>query len=335
MLLTDSSGIVLLPPNWLGDVVMAQPAMRAVAEALPQSRITLCGRPWLADMLPFLGLGEHAVYEPHFPAHSDAAILFRNSLHAAWDAFRAGAALRIGFRGQWRSLLLKPALTPQLDMKNEHHREYFLNLVTQIGIPVFNREVSLQTPDAEVKAGCTLMQQHGLNPERTLCVAPGAQFGGAKRYPAQNYRHALGRLAADGWQILALGTAAERDIAGLCLADVQTAHWNASGRTSLRQALQIVAASRLLLCNDSGMMHVAAGMGRPVVAIFGATAPARTAPSGDHVTLLYEPAACSPCLQRECSVPGQPCMASILPEMVYNACCKAAGAIHTDESTGR
>lgn len=325
MLLTDRKEIVLLPPNWLGDVVMAQPAMRAVAEALPHSHITLYGRPWLADLLPFLGLGEHAAFRQQIPAHSDAAILFRNSLHAAWDTFRAGTDKRIGFRGQWRSLLLKPAITPKLDMKIEHHREYFLDLVEQIGIPVANREVSLQTPDAEVEAGRKLMQQHGLDPEKTICVAPGAQFGGAKRYPAQSYRHALGLLAGDGWHVLALGTPQERDIAEQCMENVQTPHWNASGETSLRQALQIIATSRLLLCNDSGLMHVAAGMGRPVVAMFGATSPERTAPSGEHVTLLYEPADCSPCLQRECSVPGQPCMGNILPEMVYEACRSAIG----------
>lgn len=322
MLSNKDKHIVLMPPNWLGDVVMAQPAMRAVAEAMPESRITLFGHSWLSDLLPFLGLGAHAAYESSFPTNSDATILFRNSLHAAWDAWKSGSPRRIGFRGQWRSLLLKPAFTPNLDMKVEHHREYFLDLVEQAGVKVPNRQVSLEVPIAELDSGNQLLLKHGLDPDKTICVAPGAQFGGAKRYPAESYAKVLEQLAEHGYQILALGTPQEREIAETSLASVTTTKWNGCGQTSLRQALQIIAASRLLLCNDSGLMHVAAGMGNNVVAIFGATSPERTAPSGDSVTLLYRPAECSPCLQRECSVSGQPCMANVGPEMAVDACLK-------------
>ena len=314
--------LMILPPNWLGDVIMAQPAMRAFAEHYTGNegyeRLIIHGRPWLADLLPFLGLGT-ATYSDS-ASQADTAVIFPNSFSSAWKLFRSNTSERIGFRGQWRSLLLNRGYSPQLDMMHEHHRDYFLNLAEQSGIAVHEREVKLHLSAMDIEAGKSLMQEHGLDPEKTICVAPGAQFGGAKRYPSESYRNVLKWLSQEGWQILILGTPAEREIGETCLSEVTTPHWNSSGNTSLKQALQILTACRLLLCNDSGLMHVAAGMNQPVVGIFGATDPERTAPSGAHVQLLYKPATCSPCLQRECTTPGHPCMGNILPETVRDAC---------------
>jgi heptosyltransferase-2 len=321
--------LTILPPNWLGDVVMAQPAMRAFAEHyMSQSdygKLVVYGRPWLADLLPFLGL-DSAIYSEDMPDHANITVLFPNSFSTAWKVFQSGAHQRIGFRGQWRSALLNQGFNPQLNMMHEHHRDYFLNLAEQAGVPVNEREVKLHISATDVEAGKQLMLEHGLDSEKTICVAPGAQFGGAKRYPSEAYRYVLQWLSEAGWQILVLGTPAERMIGDECLSKVSTPSWNSSGETTLKQALQILTACRLLLCNDSGLMHVAAGMGKHVVGIFGATDPERTAPSGTNVRVLYNPADCSPCLKRECSVPGHPCMVNILPETVRNACIEMLSA---------
>ncbi|MDX8402987.1 MAG: lipopolysaccharide heptosyltransferase II [Mariprofundaceae bacterium] len=315
--------LLIIPPNWLGDVIMAQPAMRAFAKyymgQTDYEKIMVSGRPWLVDLLPFLGLGS-ASYCKQVPNTVDTAVLFPNSFSSAWKVFQSGASQRIGFRGQWRSALLNQGYLPRIDLLHERHRNYFLDLAEQSGIPVHNREVELQMSDSNIEVGIQLIQENGLEPKKTICIAPGAQFGGAKRYPSKSYRYVLQWLSEAGWQILVLGTPAEFEIGEQCLARVKTACWNSSGTTSLKQALQILTACRLLLCNDSGLMHVAAGMGRPVVGIFGATDPERTAPSGSNVRLLYKPAVCSPCLQRECSTPGHPCMANILPETVRDSC---------------
>lgn len=314
--------LLIMPPNWLGDVIMAQPAMRAFADHYAErgyGRTVVCGRPWLADLLPFLDL-EDAVYMKELPRQSEAAVLFPNSFRSAWEVWRSGAARRIGYRGQWRSLLLAPGYPQKIDMMHQHHRDYFLNLAEQAGVSVEQREVRLSVDTGEATAGEALMRANGLDPEKTVCVAPGAQFGGAKRYPSDAYAEVLQKLSGEGWQILVLGTPAERDIGDRCLAGVTTPHRNSSGKTSLRQALQLLAACRLLLCNDSGLMHVAAGMGRPVVGIFGATDPERTAPSGAKVRVLYRPADCSPCLQRECSVEGHPCMINVSAQAVLASC---------------
>jgi len=310
--------LLLMPPNWLGDTVMAQPAMRALVNHLNPERVSVCGRGWLADLLPYLDL-PHADYSATVPA-ADAAFLFPNNFRSAWQAWRSGTTERTGYRGQWRRLLLSRPLPRRLSLRHQHHRLYYLDMLAQLGIPSAASEVKLIVPAGDRDAGEALMAAHDVNPDKAICVAPGAQFGGAKRYPPEYYAHILGWLSEAGWQPVVLGVEAERKIGEQVLARVNGPAWNAAGRTRLNEALQMVAACRLMLCNDSGFMHVAAGLGIPTVTMFGATDPERTAPSGPCVELLYHPADCSPCLQRECSVAGQPCMANILPESVRDAC---------------
>ncbi len=311
--------LVLQSPNWLGDVIMAQPAMRAFVTALKPTHISLWGQPWLVDLIPFLNLPE-ARYSPPMPEQVDMAIIFPNSFHAAWMAWRAGSDRRIGFRGQWRRFLLTDAPTPRINLLTQHHRDYYLDLAEQTGIVVRGREVRLSCPETAIREGEKALQKHGLNPALTVAFAPGAQFGWAKRYPPASWASVARWLSEQGYHILVIGTSAERAVGTQVTSRCSGPVWNASGETTLGQALQLLASSRCLLCNDSGLMHVAAGLQKPVVAIFGASDPARTAPSGAHVRLLYHPADCSPCLQRECSVPGQPCMSNVLPEDVCDAC---------------
>lgn len=298
---------------------MAQPAMLACIETLQAKRVSVVGRAWLQDILPYLGL-PHARFCDGMPGDADASIMFPNSFRAAWTAWRSGCPKRIGFRGQWRRALLTCAPKPRIDLLTEHHRDYYLDLVEQCGINVQQREVILNSPPEAAADGERLLASMGLDSSRTIAMAAGAQFGGAKRYPAESWAKVAAILSAHGYHILALGTAAERDIAARSLSECTGASANSAGETSLSECLQLLAASRALLCNDSGLMHVAAGLGKAVVAVFGATDPERTAPSGPRVRLLYHPAPCSPCLQRECTVSGQPCMANVAPEEIATAC---------------
>ncbi len=295
---------------------MAQPTMRAFIDALQPRRTSVWGRPWLADLLPFLNL-PGAQYTLTVPK-AETTVMFPNSFRAAWMALCSGTKRRIGFRGQWRRFLLTDAPAPRVSLMTQHHRDYYLDLAEQTGIPVRRRQVQLACPEKEVRAGETRLRNRGLDPAKTIAIAPGARFGGAKRYPADGWAHVLAGLTAGGYHILALGTREERPIASLSLGRCSGTVWNAAGETGLREGLELLAASRMLLCNDSGLMHVAAGLDKPVVAIFGATDPARTAPSGACVELLYRPADCSPCLQRECTVAGHPCMANILPQDILD-----------------
>ncbi|MDQ6951057.1 MAG: lipopolysaccharide heptosyltransferase II [Mariprofundales bacterium] len=310
--------LAIHPPNWLGDAIMAQPAMRAFIDAMHPEALTLVGKPWLAELAPWLNLGDTRT-STTMPTDAESVVLFPNSIRVAWAARQAGIPQRIGFRGQWRRWLLTDAPCPQIDMMHQHHRDYFLDLAEQCGITPATRAVELSIPNDAITAGERLLQAHDLHPARTIAIAPGAQFGGAKRYPTERYQQIAAALHAEEWHLLVIGTNAERAIGDRVVAE-QSNCWNSAGETSLTQALQLIIASRLLLCNDSGLMHVAAGIGKPVVAIFGATDPKRTAPDGANTSLIYHPAPCSPCLQRECTVTGHPCMAAVSPDAVLERC---------------
>jgi len=310
----QSEHLVIHPPNWLGDVMMAQPSMRAFAQGMATRRVSIIGQAWLADILPWLDI-PGAAYAPDVK-DADVCVLFPNNFRSAWQALRIGCKRRIGYRGQWRSMLLSDAISPRISMLTGHHRDYYNDLAIQSGIEIIQAEVHLSSPASAIACGRKLIEDYGLNPEKTLCIAPGAQFGAAKRYPAKRWAEVAQRLSAAGYDILTLGTAAERGIADAVIQGCGERVANSAGSTSLSQCMQLLTASSGLLCNDSGLMHAAAGMGKRVVAVFGATDPERTAPSGEHIHLLYRPAACSPCLQRECHVAGQPCMSNIAPEDV-------------------
>ncbi len=313
--------IVIMPPNWLGDVVMAQPAMRAITQHFQDSKITIFGRSWLQDLIPFLNLEHGNVsYQSELPKGADKVFLFPNSLRSAWQSFRSGARERIGFRREGRGILLTHPYTSNVNLITQHHRGYYRDLLQQYGLETPYDAVELKADPVSIEQAKLLLGGKGIDADKYICVAPGAQFGGAKRYPAESYAEVLALLSQQGWDIVVLGTDAEREIARQCVAKVEGRFWNAAGETSLTQALQLVAASQLMLCNDSGLMHVAAGLDVPTVTMFGATNPARTSPSGKFTTVLYQPASCSPCLQRECTVQGHPCMMNITPKMVSDAC---------------
>jgi len=248
------------------------------------------------------------------------AFLFPNSFRAALQCRQAGVSRLVGYRGQWRRLLLSKSLPHHISLKHEHHRNFYLDIARQLDIPVPNAEVRLCAPNGVETVGCASMRQHGLDPQRVICIAPGAQFGGAKCYPATAYNIVVQQLAESGWQPIILGMPEDHDVGQIILENISTPRWNAAGTTNLAEALQLISACRLMLCNDSGLMHVAAGLGIPTVTPFGATDPERTSPSGPHVRVLYKPADCSPCLQRECTVNGHPCMANILPSTLLETC---------------
>ncbi|PIP02258.1 MAG: lipopolysaccharide heptosyltransferase II [Zetaproteobacteria bacterium CG12_big_fil_rev_8_21_14_0_65_54_13] len=314
--------ILLMPPNWIGDAVMAQPAMRAITDHYrahqPSVRISVCGRGWLQELLPWLNLPQAAYADSIVKA--DAAFLFPNSFRAAWQCRMAGNRHITGYRGQWRRLLLSTALKHRLSLRYQHHRDFYLDIPTSLGMEVTERHVRLTAPAGAIDNGREAMLAHGLDPQRVIALAPGAQFGAAKCYPEAGFASVCHTLAKAGWQPLILGMPEDKITGERILAGLHTAHWNAAGETTLAQALELIAASQLMLCNDSGLMHVAAGLGIPTVAPFGATDPARTSPSGEHVRILFQPAACSPCLQRECHVAGHPCMTNITPQMLSDAC---------------
>ena len=319
--------LVILAPNWLGDAVMALPAIADVRRAAPAAAIAVAAR---AAIAPLFGLvpdvNETIVLERPAALHDvhawrtlgaelsgarfDTALLLPNSMRAALVASRAGIPERWGYRTAWRGSLLTRAIHPPSGL---HQVEYYQQLVHALGFvngPVEPRvTVSHDARDAGVRA-LTSAGWDGRAP--LVALAPGAAYGGAKRWPPAYFGELADALGADGVSCVLVGGAADAATGAevTALSGRHARLVNLMGRTDLATLAGVMAACRALVTNDSGAMHLGAAVGVSVTAVFGPTDEHATGPLGDaHVVLTHE-VWCRPCLLRECPL-DHSCMRGI------------------------
>jgi heptosyltransferase-2 len=323
--------LVVRMPNWLGDAVMALPALAALRAAFPDTHLTIAALPSIAPMfaehtparpqqvLPIVNETERAAL---IDGKFDAALLLTNSFRTAWVARRAGVPGRWGYSGNLRA----PLLTASVPRPNAeiHQTEYYLHLVRGLGI-----DAAMSLPRIEVTPGTLarawmLLQDQGINGGDTLVgFAPGAAYGHAKRWPPQRVAAVAARLSAThGATCVLVGAPADREAGREIESSLPpgTRVVNLIGRTDLRQLIGILRACRAFVSNDSGAMHLAAALGVPVTALFGPTKEQVTAPVGDHDVLRHH-VFCSPCMLRECPIDHR-CMKRITVDEVYASVAK-------------
>jgi lipopolysaccharide heptosyltransferase II len=319
--------LVVFAPNWLGDAVMALPAVADVRRALPAAVIDVAARPSIAPLLTLvpgigsvvtLGKGRAAV-ESLRTGRYEAALLLPNSFNAARLAWSAGIPERWGYRSDFRSPLLTRAAWPPTRV---HQAEYYRDLVRALG---FTGE-ALADPRLELTpehraAGLALLASEGWDARRPLvAVAPGAAFGGAKRWPAASFAALVDGLTRDGVATVVIGTPADRLAATEMLAATTTSARpiDLIGRTDLPALAGVLVHCRALVTNDSGAMHLAAALGVAVTAMFGPTRERETHPLGSGHTVLTHPVWCRPCMLRECPL-THACMRGISVDAVLAA----------------
>lgn len=312
--------LVVRSPNWLGDAVMALPAMRNLKTMLGGEPLTVAAPGKLAALwqaCPFVDR-VIALERPKNLAATvrqlragkfGSAVLLPNSLRAAAEAKLAGIPQRIGYARSGRRLLLTKALpVPPRNAVRLHQRFYYLDLITACGGPEDPSLPALRKDDAPTAAKTSM----------TVALCPGAEYGPAKRWPAENFlivaRHFTERHKA---KIVLLGAAGDAPIAEEITKQLPGAE-NRVGKTSLEEFISALASSRLVICNDSGAMHVASALDVPTVAIFGSTEPLLTGPLGTKTSVLRHHVPCSPCFLRECPIDFA-CMTKITPDMVITA----------------
>jgi heptosyltransferase-2 len=318
--------LVVLAPNWLGDAVMALPALADVRRGDQGVEIAVAARPSVAPLFE-LAPGVDSVvrldrssWRRGSPALADggfdAALLLPNSFHAAYLAWRAGIRERWGFATDMRGpLLTRPIATPW----PTHQTLVYQHLVRALGISSGPSEPRLDAPDAVRRQARALLEGVGWNGRAPLvALAAGAAYGGAKRWPASSFAAVAGRIAAEGGVPLLVGSRDDRasgDEIRAALGD-RVEPIDLIGRTTLVQLAGVFAECRAVVSNDSGAMHVAAALGVPVVAVFGPTDEARTRPLGwGPCAIVTARAWCRPCLLRECPVDHR-CMRGISPDAV-------------------
>lgn len=300
--------LVILSPNWLGDAVMALPAIADVRREWPRADIMVAARRPIAPLFQIVAEVSGVIDVERVDRGFDAALLLPNSFRSALLVANAGVAERWGYRTQWRAPLLTRAIEPTRGL---HQAEYYQHLVHALGIPNGPIEPRLEVPQSVREIGAQLLAGAGWTRGAPLvALAPGAAYGGAKRWPSESFAELARTLAADGVQCVMIGTAADAPAA----AEVArtSAVLNLVGRTDLPTLAGVLVNCRGLVTNDSGAMHLAAAAGVAVTAMFGPTDERATRPLGDAHRVLTHPVWCRPCMLRECPIDHR-CMRGIAP----------------------
>ncbi len=311
--------LVILAPNWLGDAVMALPAIADVRRAAPRAAIAVAARPAIAplfrlvpDVDETIVLGRPAAI-PDLRAWRalgveladkdfDTALLLPNSLRAALIVSRAGIPERWGYRTPWRGGLLTRAIQPPSGL---HQVEYYQQLVHALGMPNGPLEPKVSVTADAREAAARALQSEGWDGRAPLvALAPGAAYGGAKRWPTASFAELADALGADGVSCVMVGSGADA-AAGDEVARA-AAHGggllNLIGQTDLSTLAGVMTLCRALVTNDSGAMHLGAAAGVSVTAVFGPTDERATRPLGDAHAVLTHPVWCRPCMLRECPI---------------------------------
>jgi heptosyltransferase II len=346
---SSMSRVMVRATNWLGDAVMSLPAIRAIRGVFPQAHLAVVARPWVADLyvreksidrvIPYTAktLGDKRAFAARLRRERfDGAILLQNAFDAALMAWMAGIPERIGYRRDGRGFLLTRAIpVPEPGDIPRHERFYYLELLRRAGMlerfPT-TPAISLDGADAARACGVHRLRELGIH-AAPIGISPGAAYGNAKRWLPERFAEVAARLAgANETAVLVFGSAAERQLCEAVTGSIRgagTEARNLAGETSLTGFIDLAAACRVFVTNDSGAMHIASALGVPTVAVFGATDDSTTGPTGANARVVREHAECSPCLLRECPIDHR-CMTRVTADRVTQAAI-AIGAATTRE----
>jgi heptosyltransferase-2 len=319
--------LVIYAPNWLGDAVMALPAIADVRRAFPGVRVAIAARAAVAplfalvpdvDVLTVDRGGRFDSSEAAGSRRFDAALLLPNSFKSALAAWRAGIPERWGYRTDCRGPLLTRSVPT---VRGRHQAEYYQHLTASLGFAAGPLQPRIDVP-ADLRARASaLLSAAGWNGQTPLAsLAPGAAYGGAKKWPAAAFGELASGLSADGVTCVLVGSAADA-AAGRDVADAvvnQRRPIDLIGQTDLPLLAGVLASCRALVSNDSGAMHFGAAVGVPVTAMFGPTNEQATRPLGPAHSVLTHEVWCRPCMLRECPLDHR-CMRGIAVEDVLAA----------------
>ncbi len=305
---------MIVAPNWLGDAVMALPAIADVRRGLGAGTLAVAARPSVAPLFSLVA-GLDVVTLPASFDRFDTAILLPNSFHAAMLAARAGVRERWGYRTDWRGMLLTRAVDRA--PAGTHQIDYYQRLVAALGF-----ENGSSTPQLEIAAGLRekgmdLLRRAGWDGRMPLAgIAPGAAFGSAKRWPPSAFAELAAGLAEDGVATVMVGAPADRATAAEVARELagRATLIDVAGQTDIPTLAGVLAHCRVLMANDSGALHLASAIGVKVAAAFGPTDDRLTAPRGSsrepRVAILTHHTWCRPCGLRECPL-DHACMTGI------------------------
>lgn len=328
--------ILVVGASWVGDMVLAQSLFKLIKRRDPGVEIDVLAPPWTLPLLQRMPEVHEALQLPfqhgqlklvtrYRLAHTlrersyDQAIVLPNSFKSALIPFWAKIPLRTGYVGEWRWGLLNDAR--RLDktrLPMTVQRFIALGLGKDSALPSAPPRPNLAVTGSGVEmALARLSLERPAAPLLALC--PGAEYGPAKRWPVEYYAEIARAKLAQGWQVWLFGSEKDSEITAALRALAGAECVDLAGRTTLAEAIDLLSLADLAVSNDSGLMHVAAALGRRLVAIYGSSDPGFTPPLSNYAKVQWLGLSCSPCFQRECPLGHLNCLRELKPEQVVRA----------------
>ncbi|MBU4344888.1 MAG: lipopolysaccharide heptosyltransferase II [Proteobacteria bacterium] len=330
--------LLIRSTNWIGDAVMTTPAVRAIRKNFPDAQISILTKPWVAPVFessPYIdniliyddsgkhkGLSGKLRLARELKQYSfDAAILLQNAFEAALIAFFAGIPCRIGYNTDARSFLLTHSVPCTLQIKKMHQTGHYLGILQGVGLKADGLGLDLVVNKKYQKRAAEILEEYGISrADRLVGINPSATFGPAKQWFPERYAALSDKIhEVFGAHILLFGGPGDRELGRRISQMMQHPPVDLCGKTDLGEAIGLIKECDLFITNDSGLMHVAAALDIPLIAIFGSTNPVTTRPFSEKSKVVRIPIDCSPCLKPECPKGHLKCMDQIDIDMVFEA----------------
>ena len=330
----SASKALIVAPAWVGDAVMTQPLLSRLRQYQPKLTLDVFASSWVAPVFermeevsniidnPF-GHGELSLVRRYTLARQlvrsgyQYAYILPNSLKSALVPFFAKIPKRIGFTGEMRYGLIN--CRHHLDVTALPKMvERFARLAESPGADLPKPLPMPRLSSSLDQRLATLNQLNIVRPQSVVVFCPGAEYGPAKRWPASYFAGLSKGLAEHGYAIWIIGSPKDKSVGdeiirlSLCAEKLE----NFCGKTSLSQAIDLLAAADFVVSNDSGLMHIAAALKRPLIALYGSSSPDFTPPLSEQAKIVRKELGCSPCFKRECPLKHLDCLHAITPQEV-------------------
>ena len=327
--------ILILGPAWVGDMVLAQSLFKTLKINKPNCIIDVAAPAWtlpLLERMPEVS-GKIALLFKHGElafwqriqfgkslknAGYSQAIILTNSFKSALLPWAAGIPKRTSFLGELRYGLIND-IRPldKTRLKKTVERFVALGLDKDASLP---RTIPNPYLNSAPEAAWILASKHGIlnDKSKILGLCPGAEYGEAKRWPAEHYAEVANNALKNGWQVLLFGSDKDVVVTNQINQLTQNKCVNLGGKTKLGEAIDLMSICYTVISNDSGLMHVAAALNKRLIAIFGSSDPYHTPPISDKAVIKYLNLDCSPCFQRECPLQHLNCLKQIQPHTVIS-----------------
>ena len=340
--------VMVTIPNWVGDAVMAQPALRELRRVFYKSRITLLARPAVAGLYEGEDVADEVILiEGRSAAFArdalllrkkrfDLAVLLPNSFGAALLARAAGVRRVTGYPTDRRGLLLTDAVPFDSDYKTRHQVYYYLKVASHLAAsesgndgvnPAAAAQTRLASPEPRLvvsedqkRAARIMLASRGVGAGRPiLALNPGATNSRAKRWLPERFAEVADRLVnRDSYQTIIVGAPGDIEAAMDTKKRMTSPSLSLAGRTTITELKRLLACCSLVISNDTGAAHVSAALGVPAVAIFGPTEHFSTRPLSRKAMVIRRDVECSPCMLRDCPIDHR-CMTGVEVDEVYRA----------------